>query len=309
MTAPLRIGTRGSRLALWQARHVADLIRPALGDRHVEIVEIKTTGDQLQDAALATIGGQGVFTKELQQALRDGRCDLAVHSLKDLPTEPVPGVILAAVPARAPTGDAFVSLVHRSFDTLPPGATVATSSTRRSAQMLHRRPDLRLVNIRGNVDTRIRKLREEGLDAVILAVAGLERLGWDGQITEVLDQSWMLPAVGQGALGLECRLEDLETQRLALGVDHPPSRAAIRAERAFLHAMGGGCLLPIAGLAVVDSDSLSLRGSVCSPDGKQRLDGVDRGPLDEAESVGQRLAARMLDRGARALLVPAPSNG
>src|SRR5437867_3028253 len=196
------IGTRGSRLARWQAEHVAALLEPRTA---VSIVEIQTTGDQVRDLPLSQIGGEGVFTKELQRALLDRRISLAVHSLKDLPTVPVEGLVLAAVPARGPTGDVFVSRRHPGLHSLPSGAVVATSSLRRRAQILHRRPDLQLVPIRGNVETRLRKLTDEGLDALVLAQAGLERLKLNQEIVELLDPAWMLPAVGQGALGLECR--------------------------------------------------------------------------------------------------------
>lgn len=306
MNAQFRIGTRGSRLALWQANHIAGLLQPLIAPGSVELVEIHTTGDQLREVSLTSIGGQGVFTKEIQQALLDGRCDLAVHSLKDLPTERVPALTLAAVPTRAPTGDAFVSIRHASFDALPSGATIATSSTRRRAQLLHRRPDLHLVDMRGNVDTRLRKLRDQNLDGLILAVAGLQRLGWAEQITEILDASWMLPAVGQGALGLECRADDAETQRIVRQLDHLPSHQAVLAERAYLRSLGGGCLLPIAGLASVDGDLLTLRGAVCSPDGRQRLDGTEHGSSSDAEAIGQRLADRLLSQGARTLLASVP---
>ena len=231
---PLRIGTRGSPLALWQAHHVAGLLRP----RPVELVEIQTSGDIDRSTSLVQIGGQGVFTKEIQRALLDGRVDVAVHSLKDLPTVEVEGLVLGAVPPRGPTGDALVSLKHRRFEDLPAGAVVATSSLRRRAQLLHRRPDLKLIDIRGNVETRLRKLEEQNLDATILAEAGLVRLGLADRITEILDPSWMLPAVGQGALGLECRAED-DTLGLLRGLDDAATRQAVLAERAFLRAMGG----------------------------------------------------------------------
>src|SRR5215831_17093059 len=256
---PLRIGTRGSRLALWQANHIADCLRPLAAPRPVELVHIQTTGDIQRDAALTRIGGEGLFTKEIQRALLDGSVDVAVHSLKDLPTLVVEGLVLAAVPPRGATGDVLVSHRHADFDTLPPGAVVATSSLRRRAQVLHRRPDLRLVDIRGNVETRLRKLDEQGLDALVLAQAGLERLGLAGQITEILDPAWMLPAVGQGALGLECRADDPETLNLLQELNHLPSQRAVLAERSFLRALGGGCQVPIGALAPVNGDTLTLR--------------------------------------------------
>src|SRR5262245_20190317 len=209
---PLRIGTRGSRLALWQPNHVAELLRPLAAPRTVELVEIETAGDHVRDRPLAQIGGEGLFTKEIQKALLSGAVDVAVHSLKDLPTIEIKELTLAAVPPRGPSGDAFVSLKHRTFNELPQGAVVGTSSLRRRAQMLNRRPDLRLIDIRGNVETRLRKLEEQNLDATILAEAGLKRLGLAHRITEILDPSWMLPAVGQGALGLECRTDDESTR-------------------------------------------------------------------------------------------------
>src|ERR1019366_3132911 len=196
---PLRIGTRGSPLALWQAYHVTGLLRAVVPERPVELVEIETVGDQVRDVPLTQLGGDGAFTKAIQQALLDNRVDVAVNSLKDVPTFVVEGLMLAAVPQRGPTGDAFVSKKHRSFADLPTGAIVATSSLRRKAQLLDRRPDLKLIDIRGNVDTRLRKLVEQDLDATILAEAGLVRLGLAEHITEILDASWMVPAVGQGA--------------------------------------------------------------------------------------------------------------
>src|SRR4051812_14595435 len=236
----LRIGTRGSRLALWQANHIADCLRPLAGGRVVELVEIQTAGDQVRDVPLAVIGGQGVFTKEIQKALLAGTVDVAVHSLKDLPTVEVPGLVLAAVPPRGPTGDALVSLKHRRFEELPRGAVVATSSLRRKAQLLHRRPDLKLIDIRGNVETRLRKLEEQGLDATILAEAGLVRLGLADRITEILDPSWMICAVGQGALGLECRADDVETRATLQALNDAATRQAGLGGRGFLRGMGGG---------------------------------------------------------------------
>jgi hydroxymethylbilane synthase len=303
MIPPLRIGTRGSRLALWQAHHVADLLRQLAAPRPLELIEIETIGDRVRDVALSRIGGDGVFTKEIQRALLAGTVDIAVHSLKDLPTAPVAGLTLAAVPPRGPTGDVFVSRQHARFADLPPGATVATSSLRRRAQALHRRPDLRLVDLRGNVETRLRKLTEQGLDAIILAEAGLQRLGLAGHITEVLDPEWMLPAVGQGALGLECRANDRITLELLHHLDDPLTRSAVLAERAFLRGLGGGCLVPIGAAAVVEGERLSLRGVVLTPDGLQRMAGEKIGPAAAAEAVGQQLADDLLQQGARALLL------
>jgi hydroxymethylbilane synthase len=301
---PLRIGTRGSRLALWQAAYVADRLRPLIGPQTVELVEIQTAGDQVRDVPLAQIGGEGVFTKEIQRALLAGDVDVAVHSLKDLPTVPVAGLTLAAVPPRGPTGDVFVSLRHPTFAALPAGAAVATSSLRRRAQALHRRPDLRLVDIRGNVERRLRKLAEQDLDALILAQAGLERLGHADAIREVLDPEWMLPAVGQGALGLECRRDDRTTLELLRRLDDRPTRQAVHAERAFLRTLGGGCQVPIGAAAIVTGATLTLRGAVLRPDGQQRVAGAVTGSSAAPEALGQELARELWVAGAALLLRP-----
>jgi hydroxymethylbilane synthase len=302
MTSPLRIGTRGSPLALWQARHVAERLRPLAAPRPVELETIETSGDRVRDLALSQIGGDGVFTKEIQRALLDETVDVAVHSLKDLPTTHVEGLALAAVPPRGPTGDAFVSKCHRRFDDLPPGAAVGTGSLRRRAQALHRRPDLRLLNLRGNVETRLRKLVEQDLDAIILAQAGLERLELGEHVTEVLDPAWMLPAVGQGALGLECRAGDVVTLTLLRALDDMPARQAVLAERGVLRGLGGGCLVPIGANARVEGERLTLRAAVLPPDGSRRIAGELSGPATEAEGLGQRLAERLLAQGARDVL-------
>jgi hydroxymethylbilane synthase len=296
-STPLRIGTRGSPLARWQAQHVADKLQK-ISSRPIEFVVIQAHGDMNQTAPLATIGGEGLFTKAIQDAVRDGRADIAVHSLKDLPTITVPGIALAAVPTRGPTGDAFVSTVFGAFDELPDGATVATSSLRRRAQLLHRRPDLHIVHIRGNVDTRLRKLDAEELDGLVLAEAGLKRLGKSDVITEVLDPSWMLPAVGQGALGLECRADDSVTRELLLALDDPSTHHAVRAERAMLHQLGGGCHVPVGALATVDGSILSLRGVVLSPDGKRRVESQIRGAAGDCDDLGRDLASDLIAKGA-----------
>lgn len=298
----LRIGTRGSPLALWQANHVAGLLRAANPGLVTELVEIQTAGDDIRNVPLPLLGGEGVFTKAIQETLKEMRVDVAVHSLKDLPTIAVPGLILAAVPPRGPTGDAFVSLKHSCFDDLPQGAVVATSSLRRKAQILNRRPDLRLVDIRGNVESRLRKLSEQNLDATILAQAGLVRLGLQERIREILDASWMLPAVGQGALALECRDEDSAVCAALKKIDDPQTHAAVLAERAFLRQLGGGCQVPIGAVATIHDRRLTLRGAVLPPDGSRRVAGDISGPLGAAEALGTELAETVQRHGARELL-------
>jgi hydroxymethylbilane synthase len=298
----LRIGSRASPLALWQAHHVIGLLRAALPGVAVELVEIETIGDQVRDVPLVQLGGEGAFTKAIQQALLDRRVDLAVHSLKDLPTFAVPGLMLAAVPMRGPTGDALVSLKHRSFEALPSAAVVATSSLRRKAQLLHRRPDLKLVEIRGNVDTRLRKLAEQNLDATILAQAGLVRLGLADRITEVLDDAWMLPAVGQGALGIECRTDDAATRSVLAAIDDLKTHNAVLAERAMLRALGGGCHVPIGAKTTLAGGQLTMRGVVLAPDGSQRIAAEVAGLMSNAEVLGHELAGRLAAQGAAALL-------
>lgn len=306
MNAPLRIGTRGSRLALWQANHVASLLRAVAPTRAVTLVEIETAGDQIRDVPLAQLGGQGAFTKEIQRALQASAIDVAVHSLKDLPTFTVEGLVLAAVPERGPVGDAFVSHKHRAFADLPSGALVATSSVRRRAQILHRRPDLWLINIRGNVETRVRKLIEDNLDATILAQAGLERLGLQTAITEILDPSWMLPAVGQGALGLECRGDDTDTRSLLQSINHAPTHQAVLAERALLRGLGGGCQVPVGAHTTIAGETLTLRGAVIQPEGKRRVEAQRTGTLNTAETIGIELANELLETGADELLSGGP---
>lgn len=302
MPAPLRIGTRASPLALWQARHISRLLAAVAGERGIDIVEIQTAGDQVRDVPLAAIGGEGVFTKAIQDALLANIADVAVHSLKDLPTIVAPTLVLAAVPQRGPTGDALVSRKHASFAALPPGATLASSSLRRRAQIAHRRPDLKLVDIRGNVDTRLRKLVEQDLDGIILAEAGLKRLDLAHEITEVLDANWMLPAVGQGALGLECRADDAATRACLATVDHAETHAAVLAERAMLRELGGGCHVPIGAAAEVLGATLTIRGAVLSPNGKQRIEAQLTGKAVDSDALGRQLAASLLAQGARNLL-------
>lgn len=299
---PIRIGTRGSPLALWQARHVTELLRAVVPERRVELVEIETVGDQVRDVPLVQLGGDGAFTKAIQQALLENRVDVAVHSLKDLPTFAVPGLMLAAVPKRGPTGDALVSRKYPSFAELPAGAVVATSSLRRKAQLLNCRPALNLIDIRGNVETRLRKLVEHDYDAIVLAQAGLVRLGLADQITEVLDQTWMFPAVGQGALGLECRVDDGPTRTILERLNDAPSRWAVLAERAMLRGLGGGCQVPIGAVTRISGEELTLRGVVLPPDGTLRIEAQIAGPLAHAETLGQDVASQLRAQGADDLL-------
>jgi hydroxymethylbilane synthase len=252
------------------------------------------------------MGGFGVFTKAIQSALLDDRVDVAVHSLKDLPTIPEPGLELVAVPPRGPSGDAFVSRRHRRFDDLPEDATVGTSSLRRRAQLLNRRPDLKLLDLRGNVDTRLRKLDEQNLDAIILAEAGLVRLDLADRITEILDPSWMLPAVGQGAIGLECRADDEDTKHFVAALNDPGTFARVISERTMLLALGGGCLVPIGATSSIANATLKLRGAVLSSDGRRRIVATHTGPAETPLAVGQELAAMLLAEGAGELLPPGP---
>ncbi|ACY48774.1 hydroxymethylbilane synthase [Rhodothermus marinus] len=299
----LILGTRGSALALRQAT----LIRSFLEARGVSVqVEIiRTTGDHIQDVPLAKIGAKGLFTKELDQALLEGRIDLAVHSLKDLPTEMPEGLVVAAVPERAPPWDVFVA--HPDFagrlEDLPTGAVVATSSLRRQAQLRAWRSDLQVVPVRGNVDTRLRKLEAEGWHGLILAEAGLQRLGLLERVRQRIAPEILLPAVGQGALGVVCAEANRRVRALLQALHHAPTAAAVRAERALLHALQGGCQVPVAALAAVEADgTLVLRGRVVSLDGRQLVEGVQRGAMAEPEAVGEALAETLLQQGARAIL-------
>jgi len=296
----LRVGTRASALARWQADWVAARLQ-GLGVE-VVLVPVSTRGDRQRREPVARLGGRGVFTREIQLALSDDRIDLAVHSLKDLPTHPVDGLCLAAVPERGPAGDVLVSCEHACLDDLPEGALVGTGSLRRRAQILHARPDLRMDDIRGNVDTRLRKLDQGHYDAVVLAEAGLRRLGMDARITQVLPPSIVLPAVGQGALGLEIRSGDRVIREVVGQLDHGPTRAAVLAERAMLAALEGGCLAPIAAWGRVEDNLLKLTGRVLHPDGSQRIETTLVGQPAEPAQLGNRVAEALTAQGAAALI-------
>lgn len=310
MKSSLTIGSRGSKLALWQAEWVRSRLEAAGAEARVEV--IKTEGDVRTDVPLAVIGGKGVFTKELELALLEGRIDVAVHSLKDLPTVVPEGLTIAAVAEREDPRDALVLRADKLHEgaavrSLPAGACVGTSSQRRLAQLKHARPDLVVKDLRGNVDTRLRKLDGGWYDAVILAAAGLRRLGFEGRIGAYIPTGEMLPAVGQGALGVETRAGDEATIRLVRRLDHGPTRAACEAERAFLRSLGGGCQVPIAGHAVVRGDGLRLEGLVAAPAGEKIIRDAVEGDARNAESIGLELAERLRARGADTLLAAAPA--
>jgi len=283
----VRIATRGSALARWQAEHVAGLLTRAASDVDVELVVVQTEGDRRRDQPIHTLGGQGVFVKEVEQAVLDGRADLAVHSAKDLPSVTAPGLVLAAVPGR---GDARDALVGRTLGTLEPGATVATGSVRRQAQLARLRPDLVFADLRGNIGTRLDRVPPGG--AIVVAVAALERLGLSDRIAEVLHPDDVVPQVGQGALAVECRADDAATIEQLARIEHVVTRAAVDAERAFLARLGGGCDLPVGAYATIDDETLTMRSFLSGPGGVW-LD-VRSGVLTDAPSWAADVATAAL---------------
>lgn len=302
----LRIGTRGSHLARWQSGWVADQLRRIHPGLTVELVEIRTQGDRDRNSPLSAIGGSGLFTKEIQRALLDGAVEVAVHSLKDLPTQPLPGLILGAVPPREDVADALIAPTGRTLDGLRPGATVGTGSLRRRAQLLYLRPDLVMVEARGNVETRLNKALAGELDAVILAEAGLNRLGLSRHVTERLGPPRFLPAVGQGALGIECRADDGATLDLLRPLDHPPTHRAVVAERRVLADLEGGCMIPLAAFARADSAGLTLDAYVLDPAGRERIvaSATDPTGTTDPAALGREVASQLRTLGAERLLRP-----
>ena len=296
------VGSRGSRLALRQTELVLEEMRHCFPDRRFRVQEVRTTGDRRPDASLAAIGGQGVFVKELETALSARRVDLAVHSLKDVPAELGDRLVLAAVGERADVRDAVVTRGRRPLAELPAGSRVGTGSLRRSVQVRALRPDLKIVDLRGNVDTRLRKVEEGQVDAAILAVAGLARLGYMERAAQILDTDAMLPAIGQGAITLEARDDDAKVIEIASALDHRETRLATTAERAFLARMGGGCRLPMAALSVVEGDSLRIRGLIADPEGRRVLHGEIAGAASNAEALGAALGDDLLAQGAAELI-------
>lgn len=302
MTDIVRIATRKSPLALWQAEYVRDRLIAAHPGLNVELVKMSTQGDKILDSPLAKIGGKGLFVKELEDGLLSGRADIAVHSMKDVPVELPAGLHLPVICEREDPRDAFVSNRYSSLDALPHGARVGTSSLRRQCQIMARRPDLVISSLRGNVNTRLAKLDAGDFDAIILAAAGLKRLGFERRITAYLDTDVSLPAIGQGAVGIECRRDDPRINGLLAVLDDPDTHTRVAAERAMNHRLEGGCQVPIAGHATLDGETLHLRGLVGAPDGSKVIRGDIRGPRGEAERLGIALADDLLARGAAAIL-------
>jgi len=305
----LRIATRKSPLALWQAHHVADRLRQAHPGLEVALVEMSTEGDRFLSAPLSQIGGKGLFVKEIEEALLDGRADVAVHSLKDMTSAIPQGLELAAVAEREDPRDALVGRTVKRWVELPRAAKVGTSSLRRACQLKEKRPDLEIVPLRGNVQTRLRKVEELSLDAAVLAHAGLKRLGLEWRATELLEAEVSLPAVGQGVLGIEARSDDAETKARLAALEHGPTRQVVAAERAFLAKLEGGCTVPLAAYAVPQGGELWLRGLIGRPDGTRVVRGERRGPAATGAHLGEDLAAELLQRGGREILDAVGSQG
>lgn len=306
MNRPLRIGTRGSALALWQANHVRD----ELARRHgveAELVRIHTSGDKMQTASVAQIGAEGsakgIFIKELEDALLAGSVDLAVHSMKDVPTQTPAGLAFAAITQREDARDCLISRSNRALKGLLPGARIGTSSVRRQAQLRYLRPDLEVADLRGNVDTRLKKLAAGEYDAIVLAMAGVNRLGAGDKVTQVFNADVMLPAVGQGALGIETRADDQEAMQLAASLDHAQTRACVTAERALLRELEGGCQVPMGAWAKIGaSGEIEIEAGVFSLDGSEAVRRSDRGRVADANAIGVRLAGALIEAGADKIL-------
>ena len=298
----LVIATRRSRLALWQAEHIAARLRKLHNGLQVELLPMSTRGDELIDQRLDQAGGKGLFVKELENAMADGRAHLAVHSMKDVPAELPPGFVLAAITAREDPRDAFVSSKYKTFKEMPEGATVGTSSLRRQSQVVERHPGLEVILLRGNVETRLAKLDRGEYDAIVLAAAGLARLGLEARITAHLEAEEMLPSPGQGALGIECRSDDREVVALLTPLADPPTSACVRAERAVSRALGGSCTLPLAAFAEFQSGTIRLSGLVASADGRRVLRCEAQGDAADPEALGNRVAQDLRRQGAAEIL-------
>ncbi|RLD99906.1 MAG: hydroxymethylbilane synthase [Aquificota bacterium] len=296
----IRIGTRGSKLALWQANHVREMIEALSPEHHVDLVVIKTKGDKILDAPLAKVGGKGLFVKEIEEALLEGRVDMAVHSMKDVPTELPHGLEIGAIPKREEPWDLLVAKEEAHLSSLPQGAKVGTSSLRRKAQLLAKRPDLEIRPLRGNLDTRFRKLKETDLDAIVVALAGVKRLGINSLPMRVLSPQECLPAIGQGALALEVRQGEM--REILEALHHPETEACVKAERAFLAHIGGSCQIPVAAIGKVEGEEIILQGLIASPDGRDIYRGEKRGPTTQAQNLGLELAQILLEQGGRRII-------
>jgi len=301
-TDSLRIATRKSPLALWQAEHVRQRLQTLHPGLEVELVTMTTQGDRVLDSPLAKIGGKGLFVKELENGMLDGRADMAVHSMKDVPAELPTGLEIGAILEREDPRDAFVSNRFAGINDLPLGARVGTSSLRRQCQLRATRPDLEILDLRGNVNTRLAKLDDGDYDAIVLACAGLRRLGMEERITRALDPEAMLPAIAQGVIGIECRSGDARIAGLIAGLNHPYTATSTAAERAMNARLAGGCQAPVAGYSELDEDMLHLRGLVGWPNGSDTVVGDISGPAVDAVHLGEQLAEDLLARGARAIL-------
>jgi hydroxymethylbilane synthase len=302
LSQELRIGTRGSQLALFQANWVKDQLVQTHPDLKVTLIKIKTTGDKIQDAPLAKIGGKGLFVKEIEEALLQKKIDLAVHSIKDVPTEFPKGLHLPVITKREDPRDVFISKDGRTLKDLPPGAKIGTSSLRRQAQLLHFRSDFELIPLRGNLDTRLKKLKTLNLDAIVLALAGVKRLGLEERITEIIPTDISLPAIGQGALGIETRMDDKEVEGQIRFLNDRDSSIAVTAERAFLKKLEGGCQVPIAAYARTFGATLQIDGLVGTIDGRRLIRHHVEGPIEKAGSLGIKLAEILLGKGAKEIL-------
>jgi hydroxymethylbilane synthase len=298
----LRIGTRGSKLALYQANWVREKLVQAHPDLKVTLVSVKTTGDKIQDAPLSKIGGKGLFVKEIEEALIQKRVDLAVHSIKDVPTELPWALHLSAITAREDPRDVLISKDGTLLKDLPQKAKIGTSSLRRQAQLLHFRRDLELIPLRGNLDTRLKKLEKMNLDGIVLAMAGVKRLGFESRVTEIIPTEISLPAIGQGALGIETRKDDKEVEERIHFLNDPPSATAVSAERAFLKKLEGGCQVPIAAYARIIDSTMHIDGLVGTVDGQRLIRHHLEGTIDQAESLGTELAKILLRKGAKEIL-------
>lgn len=298
----IKIGTRKSTLALWQAEFIKSELQRLNPSITVELVHFNTKGDRILEKPLAEVGGKGLFTAELEAAMHAGDIDIAVHSLKDMPTELPQGLILGAISKREVPYDALISPQYKTLDKLPKGARIGTSSLRRQAQLLHRRPDLKIEVIRGNVQTRLNKIETEGLDGVILAQAGLKRLGLDHQITQVFTADEMIPAVGQGALAIECRADDVEMLDMLSLIDDEPTRLAVEGERSFLNQLNGNCQVPMGVHGTIEKGQLTLKALIASTDGKTVYEGELSGPATKSVMLGKNLAKALYEEGGKHII-------